>query len=87
MLLCLSIYNVAMVFHLFIDSIRLGILYWYILIFLSLYRLVEMVYHIIALRAKMSIGVAHMCHGLEWSEYLSIMKKLKWLKITIMRQR
>ncbi len=33
MLLCLSIYNVAMVFHLFIDSIRLGILYWYILIF------------------------------------------------------
>ncbi|XP_051771674.1 alpha-tectorin-like [Ctenopharyngodon idella] len=36
-------------------------------VILKYFRLVATVYHTIALRAKMSIGAAHMCHGLGWS--------------------
>lgn len=41
---------------------------------LEYFRLVATVCRTIALRAKMSIGAAHMCHGHGWSECLSMMK-------------
>ncbi len=44
------------------------------LVILETFRLVASVCHTIALRAKMSIGAAHMCHGRGWSECLSMMK-------------
>uniref|UniRef100_A0A8C1WZ84 Si:ch73-181m17.1 n=1 Tax=Cyprinus carpio TaxID=7962 RepID=A0A8C1WZ84_CYPCA len=47
-----------------------------ILLYYFYFRLVAMVCHIIALRAKMSIGAARMCHGHGWSECLSTMKSL-----------